>query len=171
MRSTEINCHLYSSSNNSPKLQIQCINFVWEAYTFSEIFSVFYKKTSILPWGTVIFFIYHKIKNFKKQYLQRISFYVTSHWAILSDVPPTARLRHWVAENYRWPKIPESALLIFTLKQQITPKSRKICWSCDRCLWLENICHGFLMLHRRRMTSACKYGMLEKSIVVSEVKC
>ena len=48
MRSTEINCHLYLSSNNSLKLKMHRIRVVWEAYTFSEPFSVFYKKTSIL---------------------------------------------------------------------------------------------------------------------------
>ena len=32
-----------------------------------------------------------------------------------------------------------------------------IFWSCYRCLSLENICHGFLMLHRSRMTLECKY--------------
>ena len=30
--------------------------------------------------------------------------------------------------------------------------------SSDRCLSLENICHDFLMLHRRRMTLECKYN-------------
>ena len=92
MRSTEINCHLYSSSNNSPKLQIHCINFVLEAYTFSEKNSVFYKKTSILPWGTVIFFIYHKIKNFKKQYLPRIPFYVTKLYSAMYHQQKTTPL-------------------------------------------------------------------------------
>ena len=33
--------------------------------------------------------------------------------------------------------------------------------SRDRCLSLENICHGFLMLHRRQMTSECKYSNLQ----------
>ena len=34
-------------------------------------------------------------------------------------------------------------------------------WSRDLCLSSENICHGFLILHRMRMTSECKYIMLQ----------
>ena len=48
MRSTEINFHVYSSSNKSLKLKMHCIGFVWEAYTFSKPFYVFHKKLSIL---------------------------------------------------------------------------------------------------------------------------
>ena len=44
MRSTEINRHLCSSSNKSAKLQMHCINFVWEAYTFSEKILYFIRK-------------------------------------------------------------------------------------------------------------------------------
>ena len=39
MISTEINCHLYSSSNNFLKLQMHSIGFGWEAYRFSWLLS------------------------------------------------------------------------------------------------------------------------------------
>ena len=58
-----------------------------------------------------------------------------------------------------------TSIFIVMLNRQITPKSRKkksmsILWSRDRCLAFENICNGFLMLHRMRMTSECKYELL-----------
>ena len=59
-----------------------------------------------------------------------------------------------------------SSILIFMLKRQITPKSRKksmwIFWSRDRCLSSENICHGFLILQCMRMTSECNYILSNK---------
>ena len=44
-----------------------------------------------------------------------------------------------------------------TNNPQKSTKSMPIFWSRELCLSLENICHGFLLLHRRRMTSECKY--------------
>ena len=40
-------------------------------------------------------------------------------------------------------------------------KSMPIFLSHDRCLSLENICHGFLMLHRRQMSLESKYLCLQ----------
>ena len=68
-------------------------------------------------------------------------------------------------------------ILIFMLKWQITPKKSKksmsICRSRDRCLSLENICHRFLMLHRRRMPWDCKYLKMKVLIdyFIAEHKC
>ena len=75
---------------------------------FENHFLYFIKKASVLPWGTIIFLLHQKIKNFKKALSSKDT--ILRHWAIISDVPQTARLRPRVAENYRRPKIPESAL-------------------------------------------------------------
>ena len=55
-----------------------------------------------------------------------------------------------------------NSILISMLWSKNRKKNNVNFLSCDWCLSFENtcICHGFLMLYRRRMTSECKYWLL-----------
>ena len=84
-----------------------------------------------------------------KGYWSRVN--LVKHEALLKDLHATSVLSFPNVNNnvYFNPYIHAKAAITLKVEKKINVSFL----SCDRCLSLENICHGFLMLHRRRMTS------------------